>query len=201
MAQRAGKGCVIHLWIYRNARPEREIVLGEFPLKSIHGGLSGFWSVYFDELRAADLHLAEGISVRTGAAVRVRRGNKLTESVLFGRNPLHFTVEGSRYDISFIANMPFGPALFVSTKEDLAPAQAVIVFEHLQRTFTADIVLILRNDHWFLNWDEFPIYNPFFVQPSMVPTADEYSRTQSIVCHARKDGAGRTGCYILPGRG
>lgn len=190
--------CIVHLWLYRQARPELEIVFGAFPLKST-AGLVGFWSTYFDQLRSANLRVMEVISAPTGAAVRVRDGPLMKHSVLYGEDPFRLSVEGTDYSISFVAKAFLGQTLFVTTEADLTLDRAESVFEALRLRFGRDIAVVLRNDNWFLDWEEFPIYNPFIRQPNRPPSTDEYSKTISIVCHAVIDGAGRSGCYLKRG--
>ena len=103
------------------------------------------------------------------------------------------------YQVSFITKNSFAPTLFVYTDTDLTVDGAEKAFHAFRERFGPEIVIVLRNDHWFLDWDDYPIYNPFVPQKGEPPSTQEYSATRSIVCHAVKDGAGRSGCYVKRG--
>ncbi len=187
----------IHLWHYRAKKEESTIALGTFPISTAGGPV---WrDLYFDWLRKADLLVAEALALHTGGVVRMRNGATVTRSVLYGEDPLHLNIGGSDYDISFVLEGSGKiPILLIFTKSALELSRAEAAYGEMSSRFGCKLVMQIRNDQWFLDWGNFPIYNPFVEQIGRPPSPIDFRKIRSVICRPEQKADSPGHCLYVP---
>jgi len=156
------------------------------------------WAAKLSERMHNRTPLAEALSINGSSILRIRHANgEFSEVPLKGQSPLQVVTEGGSANLLHVAfrKLPYGQKGFVTvtvffrTDAGLTLAMAQEIARRVNRSIGIDekLLILFREDSWFIEDEEFPIVNGF-EPPQAPPPADEYICTPTIVCSGSTGG-------------
>ena len=178
---RAPRADFTHLWFYG---PKETAPLPQPDHVSYES-----WRRMYNLVSQSTNEIAEVISIKGNAIMRMHKADgAVVNSILAGKNPLELPVGNDQYNIVYFA---FGSAgrfaaqnvdIYIKTTAALDPSIGLILLRKLEPLFPAlQVSVAIRRDAWFIFQPGYPFLNPF-AEDLNPPTADEYKRTQILVC-------------------
>jgi hypothetical protein len=185
----------VHLEFWRDGQNEK-LLLRDRVMRSTEESPEFTNRLLLPKLYQSDLYVSDAIRVGPDQVIRIRRGDPSTTRVLVkGSNPSHNKLGDDWVDIVHIGYhrklgfekgpCRFIPIVFASTDAKLSPEWGMNAFETLAARLSIAYVLVVRNDHWFWEWEEFPVFDPY-ERPHEPPSREQYGHSHSLVC-ARDD--------------
>jgi len=188
---------LVHFLFYRKRADELHFYLMDVGRASEIGPRPTKEYLY-PTLKRAPLYLADVISIGGDTVLEARDPKHgIVRTVIAGKDPLRWVVKGEVAEIihigyrpipKFLANAPavrFVPVVFVRTSATLDPAWGCELYRQLSARLRTQFILAVRNDAWFLDYEEFPVFWAYG-EPGEMPTANAYLKTQGMSCTADK---------------
>lgn len=163
-----------------------------------------WWLKLYNQFGRDMLPMAEIAGYGDNAVLRLRDASgKLSEAVLSGRNFLHVTLGGLRFEILKLAFDPPAPvdergtgnravvrvyARFSQVEQATRPGSLESFGKYAQGLFGQEqTVVALRRDAFFITDNRFPIVYRFD-ELSRPPSREEYDRSSTVYCFCDEDG-------------
>ncbi len=155
------------------------------------------WREVFEAAARTRMQVAEVISFRGNAVLRIREGDGAVErEVLSGRDPLQFLIHDRQFEIVHFGFS--GPSrlglqesvfIFVRSHSALNPADGIDLFNVLEPLFPGLAVAVeIRNDAWFVYQERYPFLNPFN-EDRVAPSQRDYAGSPTMKCTGGAEGA------------
>jgi|GEM_PF-2647728 len=153
------------------------------------------WKGYYDSLPKHARVSAHMIAISGDAVLWVRDvEGRITRRVLKGRDPTKFSVDGTAFEILYVAGRvmtkfercatpgAIEPVFYVITPAELTEELCTRAGRWLARKLEAKHLAVrFRNDQWFVPGSSFPVAYPF-APTEAPPTEAEYHRSVSYYC-------------------
>jgi len=131
--------------------------------------------------------VAQVVGIGGSAVLQVRSGDRYYQTILAGNDPtrfkinnqpfhlLHFWLSGNRTPF-------FITTLFLQVSGPLSKTNSLAALKFLkQQTGMTNVVIVVRQDDWFVENEHFPALYPFSPNPRF-PSEAEFRRGRSIAC-------------------
>lgn len=176
----------VHIINYRDRELERSLILRGYVETS---------TALF-EIRTngtADLHVIEGLAIRTGAAIRVRSGQEVRTVVIRGKDPFRLDTGSSSDEVVYLGHSSAKPMVFVRTKREISLEMLMDIDQRVQEQFGGATVYV-RNDACFVGTPTYPTINPF-AGPLPHGSCEEFWKVKAGWCGLSRRREGRA-CEI-----
>jgi hypothetical protein len=201
-----GQHPLIFLEFYRNGLNERRLRKIGAPGAS-EVGFAPTDKFLYPSVQLSKLYVGYAVQMSSDQTIAIRRGDVETVKQIVKHDAMHLDALGQTLEIVHIGfhrkakyELKEGqckgtPQIFASTEAQLTPELGLAAFRELRTRLSIDFVLLVRNDSWFWDWDEFPVLDPFH---PLTGDPQTYDRRATLMCS--KYQAAPPSCTVFPPR-
>ena len=180
-------GPLITLWAYQNKADEQALALPVYPTPVNYV----LWRNRYDSLISRTWSsFAQFLAIGGGGLLSIRDANGRTNLIEVGRTavPDLLSKQSKSRVLSWNAlrhptDPPTSSVVFlIRTQESLTRETGLRMLGELQGLPFNVVWLVVRNDSWFIERNEFPFIHPYLEGESSPPSHEEYWNSSTMTC-------------------
>jgi hypothetical protein len=135
--------------------------------------------------------IASVTATHKGSVLRFRLGGKVGKQILSGEDPTIVTIDDTRYDVAWIAFSDSGLyplQVFLTADQRLSLEAGRKLLQHLLLILPEKpLRVVVRNDYWFTEEPDFPVFYPFAPEKLTPAMKDSVTQGSQMECTTSRD--------------